>query len=51
MSQMKHMMDEVAARMGIQDPNDPRVQAEVERLLAEVEEKEGQPEVPQCQSR
>ncbi len=34
MSQTKHLMDEVAARMGIQDPNDPRVQAEVERLLA-----------------
>jgi hypothetical protein len=30
----KHKMDEVAERLGILDPNDPRVLAEVERQLA-----------------
>ncbi len=35
MGAVKHLMDEVAARMEVQDPNDPRVQAEVERLLVE----------------
>ena len=34
MGQIKHLMDEVATRMGITDPNDPLVQAEVERLLS-----------------
>lgn len=34
MSGIKHMMDEVAARMEIDDPNDERVKAEVERLLS-----------------
>ncbi len=34
MGQVKHMMDEVAKRMEIKDPNDPRVQAEVERRLS-----------------
>lgn len=34
MGGVKHMMDEVAARMEIDDPNDPKVQAEVERLLS-----------------
>ncbi len=34
MGQIKHLMDEVAARMGIPDPNDPLVLAEVERLLS-----------------
>lgn len=30
----KHLLDDVAVRMGITDPNDPRVQAEAERLLS-----------------
>ncbi len=34
MGQVKHMMDEVAKRMEIKDPNDPKVQAEVERRLS-----------------
>lgn len=34
MSGVKHLLDEVAARMEIDDPNDPRVGAEVERLLS-----------------
>ena len=34
MSGVKHMMDEVASRMEIDDPNDPKVQAEVARLLS-----------------
>lgn len=34
MSGIKHMMDEVAVRMGIDDPNDERVKAECERLLS-----------------
>jgi hypothetical protein len=34
MGGVRHMMDEVAARMEIDDPNDPKVQAEVERLLS-----------------
>jgi len=34
MGQVKHMMDEVAKRLEIKDPNDPRVQAEVERRLS-----------------
>jgi len=35
MSGIKHMMDEVAERMDIVDPNDPKVRAEVTRLLGE----------------
>jgi len=34
MGATKHLMDEVAARMEIDDPNDPRVLAEVNRLLS-----------------
>lgn len=34
MSGIKRMMEEVAERMEIVDPNDPRVKAEVERLLS-----------------
>jgi hypothetical protein len=34
MSAIKHLMDEVAARMEIDDPNDERVKAEVNRLLS-----------------
>ncbi len=36
------MMGEVASRMGITDPNDPLVQAEVERLLEEQWRKGGE---------
>lgn len=34
MGGIKHMMDEAAAEMGIQDPNDQRVKTEVERRLS-----------------
>lgn len=36
MSAIKHEMDAVAQRMGIKDPNDPRVLAEVGRILGDV---------------
>jgi hypothetical protein len=50
MGGVKHMMDEVAARMGIDDPNDERVKAEVDRLLSELKEKDQKPEVKPCPS-
>lgn len=34
MGAIKRMMEEVAERMEIDDPNDERVKAEVERLLS-----------------
>jgi len=34
MSGVKHLADEVAEKLGIRDPNDPRVEAEVTRLLS-----------------
>ena len=34
MGGVKHLADEVAGKLGIRDPNDPRVEAEVSRLLS-----------------
>ena len=39
MGAMKHTMDAVAERMGINDPNDPRVLTEVAKALGDVTRK------------